>query len=173
LRREDPKQADSKTTDPSYEDDIAIVFMWSVACWPRVKGFFCWWNRNRTLNLLTLVIACTTIVYSFFSYQQWQTMQRQLDLSQRPWMSLDLMTLGIADPLTFNNKGGFITIAGVMKNTGHSVAMHTMSHIRIIDVSELPRTFQMQTAQMCDAPRSPQQTVGYMLIDPGVANDLP
>jgi hypothetical protein len=56
-----------------------------------------------------------------------------------------------------------------MKNTGHSVAMHTMSHIRIIDVSELPRTFQMQTAQMCDAPRSPQQTVGYMLFPGDIA----
>lgn len=106
----------------------------------------------------TIVIATFTIELYCVSNHQWQTMKRQLDISERPWISLDKLV--IVDPLTFKEKGGFITIGGILKNTGHSVAVHTQFRVRIIDNS------QFHTAQENDTlcGRNPVQSIGDVLF---------
>lgn len=130
-------------------------FLSKMGAWDPYSGFI--------TAVATAVIAAFTIELYFVSNRQWQTTDKELNLSQRPWVGLDLTTLNV-DALTFNAKGGFITIAGEMKNTGHSVAVHTLSYIRIMDVSQLPKNAQMKTARLCDSPRNSAQTVGYMLF---------
>lgn len=93
------------------------------------------YNRNRRPLWGAFIV---TIVYALFAGGQWLTMQNQLNLSERPWVSVDLTTLRIDNQtLTFDPKHAFgsITITGEMKNTGHSVAMRTLSNIEILDIS--------------------------------------
>jgi hypothetical protein len=71
LRGKNAKETQSNQDESSSGDDIAIIMIW-------VSGFFRWWNGSRIVALLTLVITSTTIIYAYFSYQQWQTMQKQL-----------------------------------------------------------------------------------------------
>jgi hypothetical protein len=75
-----------------------------------------WWNRSRISVFLTLVIACTTITYAFFSYQQWQTMRQQLELSERPWVG-PFADATVKRALT---RGQSMLAELCVTNTGHS-----------------------------------------------------
>jgi hypothetical protein len=49
-----------------------------------------------------------------------QTAQRQLELSERPWVSIDQVVFG--SPLVFDQNGGRITLQFLLRNTGNSPA---------------------------------------------------
>jgi hypothetical protein len=135
LRGEETEQPQSKHHESENGSDVAGIMIWS-------GEFFRWWNRDRTLNLLTFVIACTTIVYSFFSYQQWQTMQNQLESSDRPWIKV---IEAIPDhPLIFHGSSGIsargddsvnLGIKVVIQNVGKSVALKVNIRTDVIFVS--------------------------------------
>ena len=121
-------------------------------------------DNRKTRHISLAAVGIAAIVAGIGIWQAILT-RTQLNLSERPWASLDLSTLSIVNQtLTFNPKGGFITIVGEMRNDGNSVAMHTQSDIMIMDASQLPRNAQMQTAQLCKVPRSPDQSVGFALF---------
>jgi len=118
-----------------------------------------------------MVTAFASIAIGVFTWrlwvtsnQQWQTMQQQLALSERPWVKMDLNTVGISDPLTFNEKGGFVRIQGDIKNTGNSVALHTMVRVRIMDESQLPHDWENKDAPLCGQGTEPPQDVGNILF---------
>ena len=114
--------------------------------------------------LATAVIAAFTFVLVCVSTRQGQTMQRQLDLSERPWIKADLNTLAIIKDLTFNEKGGFLTLSGEIANTGNSVALHTMVNVRIMDASQLPADWEIKDAPLCGQGTKPPQSVGDILF---------
>lgn len=119
--------------------------------------------ENRKTRHISLGAVCTAAAIALIGIWQASLTRTQLNLSERPWVSLDLSTSTLAiknGTLTFNSKGGCITIIGEMMNKGNSVAMHTLAYFKIKDTSQLPST-EMQTAQLCKSPRNP---VGYNLF---------
>jgi hypothetical protein len=133
LRGESPEHSQAKQDKSENGSDVAGVIIWG-------KRFFRWWNRNRTLNFLTFVIACTTIVYSFFSYQQWQTMQRQLELSERPWLGIRGMNW--ASPPTFVAEKNF-SLLFAYKNTGNTPALFFRANTERSVIPEIYPTVKM------------------------------
>lgn len=95
-----------------------------------------WWNASRVMAAFTAVIAVTTITYTFYSCKQWQTMQRQLELSDRPWIKL----LAIERPIiTFTGPSShtklgkvdivFLNVIPKIQNIGRSTATHVRINI--------------------------------------------
>jgi hypothetical protein len=126
-------------------------------------------RKNRTIAIWAVIgawlVAVIGVVQSCLTNIANHTSQQQLNLSQRPWISLDLSTLSIENgTLIFNEKGAFTTITGEMTNKGNSVAIHTMVSVKIMDMSQFPIDAQMHTPQLCNSPGNLKQTVGYNLF---------
>jgi hypothetical protein len=74
--------------------------------------------------LATAIIAVLTWRLWVTSDDQWGTMQRQLDLSERPWVGADVT---IAKPLFVGEHNmGYVGLWVTMTNEGHSVASHVV-----------------------------------------------
>jgi hypothetical protein len=67
----------------------------------------------------TIAIAYLTWNYVDYSERQWQTMQQQLVLSQRPWVSAGI---DLSGPLFVENNSPAIKLKITLKNTGQSPA---------------------------------------------------
>jgi len=81
----------------------------------------------RTLFVAWLTFAAL-VIYAFISGWQLYEMRKatvattsQLELSERPWISLENFT--IESPLTFDKNGFHLTVGYEVKNTGHSPAI--------------------------------------------------
>jgi hypothetical protein len=77
----------------------------------------------------------------------------QLELAERPWLSIDNKSLFITNPLTFNSNGASMHIRYAWKNTGHSPAMHINSKNKLIILSmtKLPQAEAAERqAALCD-----------------------
>ena len=78
----------------------------------------------------TIAIAAFTYELAYISGRQWQTMNQQLDLEQRPWLSADVKILG---PLTFDATGnGNMLVSIAIENTGHSPASYAFDETRFV-----------------------------------------
>ena len=114
LRNKDPEQPQTKKQEPNQYYKVA----------QRLRQFFWWWDRDRCLNMLTFIIASTTIVYAYFSYHQWQTMKQQMELSERPWLGIEGMNWG-SPPFV---SGKVFTLVFTYKNFGTSPALYFRSN---------------------------------------------
>jgi len=139
----------------------ALCAIWN---WLKRKVAFLDRHAGALSALATLAIAALTVFYVLYSKAQWTTMEHQLQLSERPWISLDLNAVSVRGSLTFNNKGGFIIIDGEVKNTGHSAALDTMVAIRMMDMSQLPKDWEMRDTPLCGQGTQPDQSVGNILF---------
>ena len=74
--------------------------------------------------LATIVIAFLTFNYVNYSRKQWDTMQQQLDLSQRPWVEAKLE---ITSPLVFDHNRWRLEASLASYNHGQSVALNVLS----------------------------------------------
>jgi hypothetical protein len=86
----------------------------------RFQRSFKWLERRRIfVELAALAVA---IWYAFLTHSIVGVSQKQLDLSERPWVSADVE---ISQPLSFGTQGNpAIGLAITMKNVGHSLATH-------------------------------------------------
>ena len=66
-----------------------------------------------------------TALLALFAFVQSSITRKELELSQRPWVSLE--NFSIASPLTFDRNGARVTIGWEVKNTGHSPAIRGFS----------------------------------------------
>jgi hypothetical protein len=74
---------------------------------------------TTVLSGLTLLAV---IAYTCVSFNQWQTAEHQLEVSQRPWIAVDIPN-GVSD-FGFDAAGhAFFRSALVLKNIGHSPAI--------------------------------------------------
>jgi hypothetical protein len=63
------------------------------------------------------------------------TAGRSLELSERPWVSIDKKSMFITKPLTFSSNNASMYISYSWTNTGHSPAMHIHSKNKLIALS--------------------------------------
>jgi hypothetical protein len=112
----------------------------NVINWLDAKGGF-------VTAIATVVIAILTGVYVHYSRAQWRVMRdqlpelhtsaeaakraadtagRELELSERPWVSADLTLVG---PLVFDKDGAHVTARLSLKNSGHSPAVRGFYNI--------------------------------------------
>jgi hypothetical protein len=127
TRNPNAEQAEEYQDSPEEHIKIIQDFCSRVA-WPRLKN----WSKTKAWPVLksssfwtaaaTVVIAVSTIVYTHYAQKQWDVMNRQLQFTERPWISLEGFT--VESPLTFDTGGGgAITIGFDIKNTGQSPAI--------------------------------------------------
>lgn len=74
-----------------------------------------WWK-----TLAEMIGIGAVVTYTFVSCNQWKTAERQLEASERPWVSLDMNIFG---PLIFDNNGANLHVRFSLRNYGHSPAM--------------------------------------------------
>jgi len=138
-RKESTQSKSSDTETHAYGRQTQIIFASAFT------SFINWWNRDRVLNLLTFLIFCTTIVYTVYSRRQWMTMQRQLDLSERPWIAFQDFRLaqepyweilrlprimGGKELRTFINL--HVRVEYMTSNSGKSPAVKTFSNVQAL-----------------------------------------
>jgi len=93
-------------------------------------------RRKRTVKfyaeglgaLATVAIAILTWAYVNYSSKQWQTMETQLELSSRPWVSVDV-SVNVARAFSYTKlapglKFASMAIQLVFNNTGNSPALN-------------------------------------------------
>jgi len=99
------------------------------------------------------------IVYTYFTYGQWAanktaadaaasaaaTAARQLELSERPWVSAKV---AMVKPLTFTSRGGDLGLSILFVSTGHSVATDTLVRAKLVP-GELERLYSGKEAEWC------------------------
>jgi hypothetical protein len=90
---------------------------------------------NVVFNGLTTVLSGLTllavIAYTCVSFNQWRTAENQLEVSERPWMTVDIPN-GVSD-FSFHPGGhAFLRSALVLKNIGHSPAIGIASAYIVI-----------------------------------------
>ncbi len=127
------------------------------ARWYRKVGGWIWRSRRVPGACLrryaTVVIMFATVVYAVYAGLQWSTMQQQLEMSERPWVSGDFT---ITSPLVFDPAGeAHLSLRVALRNTGHSVATGIQVRAQMFPVS-LPRSFDEpieRQAEICEAMR--------------------
>ena len=92
-----------------------------------------WWKRLKVWTfVLNIATFFAVVVYAVITAEMWiqmreqtKTANRQLILSERPWISVDvrLGDLKLAEPWTSPLGGGLFNGAIVLKNVGHSPAV--------------------------------------------------
>jgi hypothetical protein len=85
-----------------------------------------WWEKAAVFVALGLLVVntfqmCATKKSADAATKAANTAQAQLEMSERPWVSLDDFT--VDSPLTFDNAGAHVTIRYEIKNTGRSPAI--------------------------------------------------
>jgi hypothetical protein len=97
-----------------------------------IKKFVIFFRNKRNIEvgtlIATLLLALFAFVQSFVTGLQIKplrntadTARKELELSERPWVSLQ--DFSIESPLTFDSNGARVTIGWVLKNTGRSPAI--------------------------------------------------
>jgi hypothetical protein len=110
--------------------------------------------------LATVAIVFLTVFYVKYSKRQWKVMQKQLDLSERPWVSADV---SIAQPLVFDQRGGVTAIRVRLKNVGHSVALY----VSVWTALKVGAPDPAEQEKLCAVPKSPvnaDSDYGYLLF---------
>ncbi len=132
----------------------------------RFRNWAVTWHQVATVFFDGAIVVFTgslvffTASYSCTSKQQLQTMQQQMDLSERPWVSADLV---VSNPLKFGPGGAFIGMNIVLRNVGHSVARYVS-----VWTALKPRAFDPRDQQeLCGRPKAPinnKSDYGYLLF---------
>jgi len=78
------------------------------------------------VGILTLGILG---IYTQINYWLLQTTQRQLEMSERPWIRPDIF---LAGPLTFDKNGMHVILSVGVKNIGHSVALKVWPTVSVV-----------------------------------------
>jgi hypothetical protein len=91
------------------------------------------WVWAFTKGLLEVAVGVAVIVYTCVSIQQWHTMQRQVEIADRPWVK---DTVTSAFDFTAQN-GGFSWSVNIRAdNVGHSVATAIFPQAKLIAVPQ-------------------------------------
>jgi len=126
-------------------------------------------RHNGSISALaTVAIVVLTIFYVRYSKRQWETMEKQLLLSERPWVKFKPRILTVVfNSKFFQFESATVTIEDTFENVGPTVALNVTSWE---DVFPLDATF-YQTAmarqkELCDANRhpDPKRNLGYSLF---------
>jgi|GEM_PF-5097858 len=175
-----PAQSDDEKQQPKYHRNYAQYVMRPLKAvghgfvkavnWLDAKDGF-------VAALATVVIAVLTGYYVHYAKQQWGVMkgqltemtqqsaisQRQLELSERPWIDATIMLDG---PLTWNINGANLPVKVILSNTGHSPALST-------NVSPTPLIGAIAKANgYSERNRLCQNAMQVALKNPGVGNAL-
>lgn len=129
------------------------IWPWQFAILPVIQ--YMTEHHGFMTFLATATIAWLTWTYVDYSGRQWQTMQQQLELSQRPWIS---PTHALTTPLVIDNTGGVsLTLRELLENTGESVALDVSSWADMFHFTWATGWTQAQRRQKqwCDANRHP------------------
>jgi hypothetical protein len=85
---------------------------------------------TRSIAAWTRIVAVATTVYMIFTGLQFcavnrqaSLMQKQLEVTDRPWLSVDVAT---EDPLVFRKDAAFLSVKYTVRNVGRSVANKAM-----------------------------------------------
>jgi hypothetical protein len=124
-----------------------------------------------TTAVFTAVIAAATIIYAYFTWGLWGvtekaaiTAERQLNYSERPWVSAKLQVVGplIFDDPTTIQKATTLHLIVTLKNVGHSVALGVNDWEDIVPIAFIDNwepAFARQR-QYCDSARTQQERPG-------------
>jgi len=94
--------------------------------------------------------------------RQTELTQAQLELSHRPWISVDIAP---ASPLVFDERGGVMMFNVTMKNVGHSVAKHVSLWMEFVvaGVHDLNETSN-RLSNIMKQPVNEQSDYGWLLF---------
>jgi hypothetical protein len=98
----------------------------------------------------TVGIFVATLVYTIYASRQWVTMQQQLELSQRPWVSVDVAARG---SLVFDEKGADGGLQFTLRNLGHSPAQYVNLHFDVLPAGGSISGVLVEQKKMCDRMR--------------------
>jgi len=99
------------------------------------------------------------VTYTCVSYHQWKTAEKQLEASERPWVTLDV---GISGPFTIDTNGANVRTKLTLQNVGHSPAIRLAIWTR----------FYPHTLSNRDAAIERQKVCANALIDPTITGTL-
>jgi hypothetical protein len=95
-----------------------------------------YWNRQIVVQWAMVYVALLTFgavaAYAYWAWQQVQVMDRTLEISERPWVSVDFEML---QPLRFDDKGASLSMELHLKNIGHSVASNITFREKLFPVN--------------------------------------
>lgn len=125
------QQSEKTKEKRNYSQQIGRPF---VVVWQFSRKCFLLADKHNggITALATVAIVVLTIFYVKYSKHQWETMQQQLEWSERPWIRAEI---GVTGNLTFDEKGdAHLQVMGTAKNVGHSVATGVTINAKLIAV---------------------------------------
>jgi len=128
------------------------------------------WCKKRRI-LIELTAVGVAIWYAILTHSLVGLTQKQLELSERPWVSADV---SIEPPLVFNQNGNGASmwVDVLLKNVGHSVARY----VTVWPALKVDSVLKMEKdeTELCNIPKSPtnaNSTSGYLLFPNESVND--
>jgi hypothetical protein len=157
-RDSDTKYADGVAEQANYRWYVSYLCAVIKIVWSYICSFTTYLShRQRLMVLFTFVLTATTSLYTFFSYHQWQTMERQLEYSERPWVGLASAT--ISGP----PKDSVIKATLVFRNFGKSPA----SRVSVREIAFSPLNDPEIDRKFEDCRESPTDAGVGILLLPG------
>jgi hypothetical protein len=80
---------------------------------------------------LTLIVAVMSIITGFAAKESADTAARQLEMTDRPWVAVDV---SITSPLAYNDKGVEVEFSFTPKNIGHSPAQNVLIDPQLLPI---------------------------------------
>jgi hypothetical protein len=131
-------------------------------------------RRDKIRLWLEISVGLIVLVYTVVSIGLWETAQKQLEVSERPWITADLVERGASD-FTFlpDGQASFRGMV-ILKNVGHSPAIGvSLNTYRVIIPSGnavFTEPVRIQK-EICEPLRkikaNPKETVGIAILFPG------
>ncbi len=108
-------------------------------------------------------MAVFTLVLVRVSTQQWQTMQQQLSLSERPWVTEQVSA---AEPFVVRGRYGGSAVNIVLKNIGHSAAVnvHPFCEADVMRNGESLVALEDRACPRLGEQSDQDSSAGYMLL---------
>jgi len=104
-----------------------------------------WWKTGAELVGIMAVVA-----YTILTYCLWSTAQRQLEVTERPWLKINFT----AEPVTFQDGSMQFSMHANITNVGHSVATGVVVPIKMFLASNANDIFTeplKRQKEFCDA----------------------
>ncbi len=103
-----------------------------------------WWKIG--IEIATLLVVS---LYTYVSCNQWKTAERQLEISERPWVALDIQ---FVSPFVTTNTDVRLTVQVGLRNTGHSPAGRLRTWADLLPSQ--PKHVGVERAKVCGAATS-------------------
>lgn len=125
-----------------------------------------YWRRQVFWQCVT---ACATICafgaaiwYACIAKRQWETMQQQLEVAQRPWISV---AVSLAGPFTFTADGGAtLKVQFDLKNIGNSPARDVWIESEVFLLDEERHDTVEEQSKLCEPMRRVSNSFGEFLF---------